>query len=83
MKNVYHDYEIENDTVESGEAQDPLPQFKKPEAKKKRRVEFDQKGRVRQDTSMRIVKAMALVVVLVLVSVYAFHTCGAQIFGIR
>lgn len=83
MKNVYNDYEIENDTVESMEGQEPLPQFQQPKQPKKRRVEYDEKGRKRVDTSMRWMKIAALGVVLILLNLYVFHTCGAEIFGIK
>lgn len=83
MKNVYNDIDLENDTVESVEEEVALPQFKKPEAKKRRRVEYDDKGRVREDRSMRWMKLVALFGFIILVSVYAFHTCGAQIFGVK
>ena len=83
MKNVYNDYEIENDTVESVEAQDPLPQFKPEKAPKKIRVEFYEHGRRRTDNSMKWVKILGLVVVVILVNLYALHTCGAELFGIK
>lgn len=83
MKNVYEDYKIENDTVESVEEQDPLPQFKQEKAPKKRRVEYDEHGRKRKDRSDNWIKILVLVFVVVLVNLYAFHTCGADLFGVR
>ncbi|GEM_PF-2496007 len=83
MKNVYNDYEIENDTVESVEEMNPTPQFQKPEPVKKRRVEYDKKGRVRKDNSMGVLKGVALILFITLVCWYAFHACGADIFGVR
>ncbi|MBQ4340702.1 MAG: hypothetical protein IJC41_06870 [Firmicutes bacterium] len=83
MKNVYQDYEIENDTMESVEELDPLPQFKQEKAPKKRRVEYDEHGRKRKDRSNNWIKILVLIFVVVLVHLYAFHTCGADLFGLR
>ena len=83
MKNVYEDYEIENDTAESVEELDPLPQFKRETTQKRRRVEYDEKGRKRKDRSNNWLKVVFLVVVVVAVNLYALHTCGADLFGLR
>ena len=80
MKNVYHDIEIENDTPESVEEEDARSQFREVDtAPKKRRVEYDEKGRVRRDNSLRWGRIALLVIALVLVNLYAFHTCGADL----
>lgn len=83
MKNVSHDYELENDTTESVEDQQPLPQFRQQNEAKKRRVEYDKHGNVRKDNSNRWLKLAGLIAVVILVNLYVFHTCGAQLFGIK
>ena len=63
MKNVYHDIEIENDSLESLKDIEPMPQFKKvEEAPRKRRVEYDEHGRVRKDYSNKWMKIGRLVI---------------------
>lgn len=80
MKNVYHDIEIENDSLESLKEVEPMPQFKKvEEAPRKRRVEYDEYGRVRKDYSNKWIKIGLLVIAIVLVNLYVFHTCGADL----
>ena len=83
MKNVYHDTEIKNDTLESVQDIDPAPQFRKPEAPpRKRRVEYDEYGRIRKDYSWKWVKIAGLVIAIVLVNLYVFHFCGADLMQI-
>ena len=80
MKNVYHDIEIENDSLESLKDVEAMPQFKAPEeAPRKRRVEYDEHGRVRKDYSNKWMKIGLLVIAIVLVNLWAFHTCGADL----
>lgn len=79
MKNVYHDIEIENDSLEGLEDHDAMVQFKEEEAPRKRRVEYDEKGRVRKDNSGKWLKIGFLIIAIVLVNLYAFHTCGADL----
>ncbi|MBQ3389704.1 MAG: hypothetical protein IJG57_01345 [Firmicutes bacterium] len=80
MKNVYHDIELENDSAEGLEETGDLAQFKGVEqAPKKRRVEYDEKGRVRKDYSNFWIKMGILVIAVVLVNLYVFHMCGADL----
>ena len=80
MKNVYHDIEIENDSLESLKDVEPMPQFKRvEEAPRKQRVEYDEHGRVRKDYSNKWMKIGILVIAIVLVNLWAFHTCGADL----
>ena len=83
MKNVHHDIEIENDTVESMEDEPAMPQFRREEGpKKRRRVEYDEHGRVRKDYSNKWIKIGILVIFIVLVNLYVVHMCGDELIGL-
>ena len=83
MKNVYHDIEIENDNLENLDESEAMPQFKRDEpAPRKRRVEYDEYGRVRKDYSGKWIKIGILIIAIVLVNLYVFHTCGADLMNL-
>ena len=76
MKNVYNDYKIENDTVESAEYADPMPQFQKEE--KPKVVSYDEKGYVREDKTFKRLKFIGLFLFVALVQFYVAHACASQ-----
>lgn len=78
MKNVYHDYELENDTAEAAREEFPEPEVPYNAPKKRRRVEYDEHGRKRKDKSTNWVKILIIILLVIAVNAYFMHTCGEQ-----
>jgi len=79
MKNVYHDYELENDTAEAVKEEFPEPEVPYNTPKKRRRVEYDEKGRKRKDFSTNWVKILIICLLIVAVNAYFLHFCGEDL----
>lgn len=78
MKNVYHDYELKNDTEEAVQEEFPEPEAPYNAPKKRRRVEYDKKGRPRKDRSTQWVKYLIIILIIIALNAYVLHTCGAD-----